>query len=362
MRRLAAMLDVPTGENSSDAAQLTTDLWIGGRSAAMDVLAANSRGITDLVNICEPWCPLGPNSENIQYVGIEAEDRASFPILLDKHYGKIRSHVCAGRTRGAVFLIHSDVGANRSAAIAAALLLDDGINLIEVVRLLKERRPQCLTNKGFRLELVRKARRMNRLGPDAEIPIVGRVLQGNRINTEDPDYEPPRRRAGTGIRLTAPLRTSMSDFPKAPLSAPGKNASARSTKHLEPLERPAVRAAVGIGLALLPLAVEERIFVHESIRPGPAHVVQQREHEQPMRVGERARAAPSQFRTHLVHQRVMIKPQRVRVVARRFVRRRGRQVIDHIVDAAAPAAPLPVNDVGVVLPHKNIAPLEVAVD
>ena len=84
MRRLAAMLDAPTGENSSDAAQLTTDLWIGGRSAAMDVLAANSRGITDLVNTCEPWCPLGPNSENINYVGIEAEDRASFPILSDK--------------------------------------------------------------------------------------------------------------------------------------------------------------------------------------------------------------------------------------------------------------------------------------
>jgi len=175
MRRLAAILDVP-GENSADAAQLTTDLWIGGRSAAMDVLAANSRGVTDLVNVCEPWCPLGPNSENIQYVGIEAEDRASFPILSDKLYCKIRSHVCAGRKRGAVFLIHSDIGANRSAAIAAALLLDEGINLIEVVRLLKERRPRCLTNEGFRLELVRKARRMNRLaGPD------------------DPDYELRRR-------------------------------------------------------------------------------------------------------------------------------------------------------------------------
>ena len=166
MRRLAAILDAP-GENSSEAAQLTNELWIGGRSAAMDVLAANSRGVTDLVNVCEPWCPLGPNSENIQYVGIEAEDRASFPILSDKHYSKLRSHVLAARTRGAVFLIHSDVGANRSAALAAALLLDEGINLIEVVRLLKERRPRCLTNKGFRLELVRKARRMNRLaGPD----------------------------------------------------------------------------------------------------------------------------------------------------------------------------------------------------
>ena len=176
MRRLGAILDAPMGENSSDAAQLTTDLWIGGRSAAMDVLAANSRGITDLVNVCEPWCPLGPNSENIQYVGIEAEDRASFPILSHKHYSKIRSHVLAARARGAVFLIHSDVGANRSAAIAAALLLDEGINLIEAVRLLKERRPRCLTNKGFRLELVRKARRINRLaGPD------------------DPDFEPRRR-------------------------------------------------------------------------------------------------------------------------------------------------------------------------
>ena len=84
---------------------------------------------------------------------------------------------------------------------AAALLLDDGINLIEVVRLLKERRPRCLTNKGFRLELVRKARRMNRLGPDASPKYRSsvEVLQGNRINTEDPDYEPPRRRARDGL-------------------------------------------------------------------------------------------------------------------------------------------------------------------
>ena len=98
-------------------------------------------------------------------------------------------------------LVHSDVGANRSAAIAAALLLDDGINLIEVVRLLKERRPHCLTNKGFRLELVRKARRMNRLGPDASPKYRSsvEVLQGNRINTEDPDFEPPRRRARDGL-------------------------------------------------------------------------------------------------------------------------------------------------------------------
>ena len=64
-------------------------------------------------------------------------------------------------------LVFSDVGENRAAAIAAALLLDEGITLIEVVRLLKERRPRCLTNKGFRLELVRKARQMSRLaGPD----------------------------------------------------------------------------------------------------------------------------------------------------------------------------------------------------
>ncbi len=97
-------------------------------------------------------------------------------------------------------LVHSDVGTNRSAAIAAALLLDDGINLIEGVRLLKERRPQCLTNKGFRLELVRKARRMNRLGPDASPKYRSvEVLQGNRINTEDTDYEPPRRRARDGL-------------------------------------------------------------------------------------------------------------------------------------------------------------------
>ena len=37
MRRLATILDAP-GENASDAARLANDLWVGGRSAAMDVL------------------------------------------------------------------------------------------------------------------------------------------------------------------------------------------------------------------------------------------------------------------------------------------------------------------------------------
>ena len=50
-------------------------------------------------------------------------------------------------------------------------------------------------------ELVRKARRINRLGPDASPKYRSsvEVLQGNRINTEDTDYEPPRRRARDGL-------------------------------------------------------------------------------------------------------------------------------------------------------------------
>ena len=177
MRRLAVILDA-AGENSSDAARLANDLWIGGRTAAMDVLDANARGITDLVNVAEPWCALGPQSEGINYVCVEVHDQAA--LLSEVYYGKIRRHVHAARQArpGAVFLIHGDIGVNRSAAIAAALLIDDGLNLIEVMRLLKERRPRCLTNKGSRLQLVRKARRMNRLaGPDDE--------------DYDPQAEPP---------------------------------------------------------------------------------------------------------------------------------------------------------------------------
>ena len=54
-------------------------------------------------------------------------------------------------------LIHGDVGANRSAAIAAALSPASGGTLIEVVRLLKERRPRCLTNKGASSSCARRA-------------------------------------------------------------------------------------------------------------------------------------------------------------------------------------------------------------
>ena len=88
----AAMLDVP-GENSSDAAQLTTDLWIGGRSAAMDVLAANSRA--SRTNICEPCVRLGPIRKTSSMWALRPRTESPSPSCSDKHYGKIRSHVLA---------------------------------------------------------------------------------------------------------------------------------------------------------------------------------------------------------------------------------------------------------------------------
>lgn len=166
LRRLGVILDAP-GENASDAARLLPYLWLGGRVAAEDVLYENGRAITDLCNVAEPWCATGPNSENVGYVGVEARDRRDFDILGDAAYGAIRRYVRAARRArpGAVFLVHCDRGINRSAAVAAAWLMDEEhMTLIEAARLLKDARRCVLGNAGFRLALVRHAAREGKLG------------------------------------------------------------------------------------------------------------------------------------------------------------------------------------------------------
>lgn len=166
LQRISQILDAP-GETTSDACQVTPYLWLGGRRAAEDVFYANTRGITDMLNVCEPWCAMGPNSNAVRYCGVEALDRRSFPILDDAYYGVIRRYVNDARIDrpDAVFLLHCDRGVNRSAAVASAYLMDEAnMTLIETVRLLKERRGCVLGNVGFRAALVKHARRLGRLG------------------------------------------------------------------------------------------------------------------------------------------------------------------------------------------------------
>ena len=113
------------GREQLDAAQLTTDLWIGGRSAAMDVLAANSRGITDLVNLCEPWCPLGPTRKH----PVWALRRRTEPVsnTFWTNITKIRSLV-SPHEHGARSFDPQRRRRNRRRP-SPPLLLDDGINL-----------------------------------------------------------------------------------------------------------------------------------------------------------------------------------------------------------------------------------------
>lgn len=137
-----------------------------------------------MCNCAEPWCAMGPNSDAINYVGCEALDRNAFPVLDDAYYGKIRRYINAARRErpDAVFLLHCDRGINRSAAMAAAYLMDEeGMTLIEACRLLKEKRGCALGNHGFRVALVKHA--SNRAGRLAEFP---------RPTTRNSPKRPPR--------------------------------------------------------------------------------------------------------------------------------------------------------------------------
>ena len=118
LRRLADVLDAP-GEIDADACQLTGYLWLGGRRAAEDVFYGNARRVTHMLNVAEPWCAMGPNSDGVRYCGVEARDERSFDVLGEASYGKIRAYAAAERERapGAVFLLCCDRGVNRCVEI-----------------------------------------------------------------------------------------------------------------------------------------------------------------------------------------------------------------------------------------------------
>jgi atypical dual specificity phosphatase len=76
-----------------------------------------------------------------------------------QHFDQARQFIDRAKyTRGRC-LVHCAMGINRSGAICTAyILLDQQLKLLDVVRLMKQRRGTVLWNRGFQRMLVRFAR------------------------------------------------------------------------------------------------------------------------------------------------------------------------------------------------------------
>lgn len=148
--------------------KLLDHLYIGNYKDAADVQRLKEVGITHVVN-CAPLkhhmtCPYDANSGIVRYQVLQAEDKQDYDIL--RHLPDARDVIDDAKRCHSKALVHCAMGINRCAAICAAyIMLDQGTDLMETVRNMKERRAILLFNTGFQQRLVEFARENGHLPP-----------------------------------------------------------------------------------------------------------------------------------------------------------------------------------------------------
>ncbi len=141
--------------------KLTEYLYIGSYSDAENVSCLRKLGITHVLN-CAAFRTLGgspypPETGIVGYVEFKADDSEMYDML--QHFPRAKTFIDDAKVKGGKVLVHCAMGINRSALICAAYIIaDKKMNLLDVVKHLKSRRKIVLSNKGFRLQLVRFAR------------------------------------------------------------------------------------------------------------------------------------------------------------------------------------------------------------
>eukprot|EP00927_Polykrikos_kofoidii_P077627 TRINITY_DN74554_c0_g1_i1.p1 TRINITY_DN74554_c0_g1~~TRINITY_DN74554_c0_g1_i1.p1 ORF type:complete len:284 (+),score=40.03 TRINITY_DN74554_c0_g1_i1:47-898(+) len=143
------------GQTTIEASEVEPWLLLGGKPAAEEAVRENRRGVTHVLNCCEPWCAMGPGSSRLIYKGIQAYDESGYP-LLELHYEQAaRPFLDMVRQAGGVCLVHCAMGVNRSAAIVVAYLIDRiGLDLLTAVERVRQARGCILGNDSFRVDLV----------------------------------------------------------------------------------------------------------------------------------------------------------------------------------------------------------------
>jgi len=146
--------------------ELAPDLYLGSVSEALNTGKLKSLGITHVLNMASGagMVPTGQQlyGDSVAYYAVPADDDASYDLL--EHFDECRAFQGDCRAKGGKLFIHCMAGINRSGAMAVALLVADGWDLLDAIRHAHARRGAVVWNKGFQLQLVRFARKRGRLG------------------------------------------------------------------------------------------------------------------------------------------------------------------------------------------------------
>ena len=123
-------------------------------------MVAKVENVTHIVNLCPK--KVSTQRDGAGYTEVECEDAPTYPIVL---------HFEAGNTLltnllkegGGNVVVHCYGGINRSTALVVAYLLSSGRSYTQAIKSVLSKRPNVLTNKSFRKQLVQYASQLGRL-------------------------------------------------------------------------------------------------------------------------------------------------------------------------------------------------------
>ncbi len=156
-----ALFGISAKEYPGSPTKLTECLYLGDYNDAENIAHLRRLGITHVLN-CAAFRTLGgspypPETGILGYVEFKADDSEMYDML--QHFPRAKAFIDEAKLKGGKVLVHCAMGINRSALICAAYIIaDKKMKLLDVVKHLKSRRKIVLSNKGFRLQLVRFAR------------------------------------------------------------------------------------------------------------------------------------------------------------------------------------------------------------
>ena len=146
--------------------QLASWLLLSDAETARKAAVLRSNGITHVLNAASASesSAAAASSAGAAYKQLDAEDHEHYPILT-KHWNAAWEFMSAARAASGRVLVHCQGGVNRSGClVAAALMMDERISVVEAVQRCKLARGTVLLNAGFRRALVRFAASEGLLG------------------------------------------------------------------------------------------------------------------------------------------------------------------------------------------------------
>lgn len=156
-------------------AEILDWMFLGDLNEALDIDLLRFKGITSVLNLVNWWelvskrpdipeleCYFG--AENIVYQECDSEDRLFFDIV-ERVWPVCRRFLEVCRKEGRKVIVHCKAGHNRSACIVVCWLVEcEGMDLLKAASHVQRLRGTILSNHGFRLQLVKLALRLQRLG------------------------------------------------------------------------------------------------------------------------------------------------------------------------------------------------------